>query len=176
MSKYIGPKTVVEIYTGANFLQGGVPGKDNGPEFSTKVLTEFSARAKTVQIHAVPELVPDLDAPNERPPIRRKLHAKLIALVDDEGDLHFLLGSANFTRSALEGKNRELMLYLGGKEQDLNALLADLHAAPYSRAAVRPSQVVEARTETMNCPHCEQCSRLIRLSLPIISDLGAAYG
>lgn len=149
ISKYIGPETAIEVYTGANFLQGGRPPKNNGPEFSSSTLVALRKRTSRVQVLAVPELIPDSDAPDELPPMRRKLHAKLVALVDDEGDLNLLFGSANFTWSALAGQNRELMLYAGGNEADLDAVLKDLHAVPCRQSEVRPSQVVEAHWETV---------------------------
>lgn len=148
LAKYIGPKTKVEVYTGANFLRGSFPGKTSSPEFSSAVLTAFRERTGSVNVFAVPELIPDPEEPDERPPMRRKLHAKLIALVDEDGSLHLLFGSANFTRSALSGQNRELMLYVGGDEGVLENILTDLHAVKCLPSGVRPSQVVEARSET----------------------------
>lgn len=148
LAKYIGPRTKVEIYTGANFLQGRAPTASNGPEFSTSIVNALRRRAGAVEVHAVPELIPDADDPDEKPPMRRKLHAKLIALVGEQGEVHLLFGSANFTRSALEGRNRELMLYGECTTADLDAILAGLHAVSRPHSQVRPTQVVEERSQT----------------------------
>lgn len=147
LARYIGPLTTVEIYTGANFLQGSAPGPLSSPEFSSSALRALRQQAGTVQVYAVPELIPDAEEPDVRPPMRRKLHAKMIALVEQDGSLHLLFGSANFTRSALSGQNRELMLYVGGDEGVLAKILTDLHAVKCRQPSVRPSQVVEARSE-----------------------------
>lgn len=148
LSKYISPRTVIEIYTGAHILPGQAPTKRSTPEFSTAILNVFRQQAGTVQVLAVPELIPDADEPDERPPLRRRLHAKLLALVTEEGEVHLLVGSANFTRSALEGKNRELMISATWSEADLESMLAGLYAVTCDLTEVRPTQIVEERSLT----------------------------
>lgn len=148
LAKYIGPRTAIEIYTGAHLLQGATPTKRSLPEFSSAIISAFSQRTGDVQVYAVPELIPDQDEPDERPPMHRTLHAKLLALVSETGDVQILCGSANFTRSALSGKNRELMFLTEDTEANLDALLESLHAVPCELSAVRPTQVVADHSQT----------------------------
>ncbi len=149
LAKYIGSKTTVEIYTGAHVLQGESPKLGNRPAFSRATLTALQQKAAKVQLYAVPELIPDEDAPASAAPMRRMLHAKLLAFVTDEVEVHLLVGSANFTRSALEGKNRELMLSLVRTEEELNTMLEELQAEPCPLSSVRPAQTVEEHSHTV---------------------------
>ena len=149
LSKYIGPQTKVEIYTGAHLLQGESSRLSNHPAFSRATLASLQQLSSKVQLYAVPELIPDEDAPKDRAPMRRKLHAKLLAFVTQEDEVQLLVGSANFTRSALEGKNRELMLLSVRTEEELNSMLAELRAEPCPLSSVQATATVEDYSHTV---------------------------
>lgn len=94
-----------------------------------------------MRLLAVPEQLPDEapDGEGDAPLRTRPLHAKLLALVDGEGTVNLLAGSANFTSRGLGGRNREVMVDAALPEETFDVWLARLGAVEWRGAPAAPS-------------------------------------
>lgn len=146
VSSFIDAKTSVEIYTGANVLANRKLTKVVEPQFSNRIIDGFRRRCARVRVFAIPELVEGDEDSEQSIPRRRCLHAKLLAFVDAEGTANILVGSANFTRSGLGGKNRELMVEVTRTEKQLDEILKELSPIE-CKGKVQPPREVEPQTD-----------------------------
>ena len=127
LDDFITKGTRIDLYIGVDCLPGGTP--ETPPAFSNSTLSYLRkhAGAQYVKVHLVPERLPVPDGA----PIRRPLHAKFFAFIDESGDARVFVGSANFTGPGLLGDNREILAECSIKGIDVIDFVERLDATPF---------------------------------------------
>lgn len=135
LEPYLRSRPSVDIYVGVD----SQPDMALAPAFSRAAHRYLHQHASKVRLMAVPERLPSDEEDEDHAPERRRyLHAKLLAVVDKDGNAHVLVGSANFTDRGMRGKNQETMVYLPRREDMLDDFLSKLRATEWRGEPVPP--------------------------------------
>ena len=137
LAPWCGPETNVDIYTG--FAGSRKQAESGGPGLilSAGLLRGLRKTGATVTIHAVPEIHANGDD-------RRRLHAKVVAIMMPTGTTRVFTGSANCTGPGLNGINREMMVVRHQQPHRIEQMVAALDAVPYTGRPEKPPTKVQS--------------------------------